>query len=292
MKVNEIYKDKRPTFSFEIFPPKKTGTLESIYSTIDGLASLTPDFMSVTYGAGGSSRENTLEICTEVQNNYNIPALAHLTCIGSNKTDIDEILERLKENKVKNILALRGDLVGDNSLGDFRYASDLIGYIKERYDFGIVAGCYPEKHIEAYSLDQDIEHLKHKVSMGVDLLITQLFFDNNVFYVWLDKVRKAGINVPIVAGILPITLPNQLDRLVSLCGASVPEGVQRLIKAYHHNRAALKEAGIAYATSQIVDLLAYGVDGIHLYTMNQADTAQRIIENLRGILYSLKIKRA
>lgn len=292
MKVNEIYRNKGPTFSFEIFPPKQTGTLESIYSTIDALASLSPDFMSVTYGAGGSSRHNTVEISSAIQNNYSITALAHLTCIGSNKEDMDEILERLHKNKIKNILALRGDLVGEDSLGEFHHASDLIRYIKDKYDFGIVAACYPEKHIDAYSIHQDIEHLKYKVSMGTDLLVTQLFFDNNIFYTWLDKVRKVGVNVPIVAGIMPITSPSQLDRLVSLCGASVPEGVQRLIKAYHHNKAALKEAGIAYATSQIVDLLAYGVDGIHLYTMNQADIAQRISENLRGILYALKVKRA
>ncbi len=288
----EILQSKNPTFSFEIFPPKGVGNLESIYDAVDALASLMPDFISVTYGAGGSSRDNTVEIASVIQNKYNIPTLAHLTCVGSTKLEMDNILGALSEKGIKNILALRGDLNEEAVLGEFKYASDLITYIKDKYNFNIVSACYPEKHLEAYSMASDLQHLKYKVNSGADMLVSQLFFDNEVFYRFLDKTRVLGIEVPIIAGIMPITSPKQIERMVSLCGATVPETVQKFVKAYGHNSMAIKEAGIAYATQQIIDLLAHGVDGIHLYTMNQADIAKRIAENLRGILYSLKVKRA
>jgi methylenetetrahydrofolate reductase (NADPH) len=286
-----MLKVKRPTFSFEIFPPKTGGNLESIYGTVDALASLMPDFISVTYGAGGSNRENTVEIASVIQNKYNIPTLDHLTCVGSSKRQMDSTLKELNDKGIKNILALRGDLSSEAMLGEFKYASDLITYIKDKYDFSIVAACYPEKHTEAYSISDDLKNLKVKVDNGVDMLISQLFFDNEAFYCFNEKLKNAGINTPVVAGIMPITSAKQIERIVSLCGATVPVSVQRFIKAYGHNSMAIKEAGIAYATQQIVDLLAYGVDGIHLYTMNQADIAKRIAENIRGILYSLKVKR-
>jgi len=291
MFAEEILKVKKPTFSFEIFPPKGDGNLESIYATVDALASLMPDFISVTYGAGGSSRENTVEIASVIQNKYNIPTLAHLTCVGSSKKEMDYILKELDEKGIKNILALRGDLNGEAQLGDFKYASDLIAYIKDKYSFNIVGACYPEKHIEAYSMSGDLRNLKIKVDKGVDMLVSQLFFDNQSFYNFNEKAKNIGIDVPIIAGVMPITSSKQMEKLVSLFGATLPESVQRFIKAYGHNSMAIKEAGIAYATQQIVDLLAYGVDGIHLYTMNQADIAKRIAENIRGILYSLKVKR-
>ncbi|WP_330389674.1 methylenetetrahydrofolate reductase [NAD(P)H] [Cellulosilyticum sp. I15G10I2] len=291
MFVKEIIEIKKPTFSFEIFPPKSGGNLESIYGTVDALASLMPDFISVTYGAGGSSRENTVEIASVIQNKYNIPTLAHLTCVGSTKDQMDNILKELDEKGVKNILALRGDLNELSTLGDFKYASDLISYIKNKYHFNIVSACYPEKHLEAYSIVEDLKHLRSKVDSGTDMLVSQLFFDNQAFYNFAEKARSIGINVPIVAGIMPITSSKQIERMVSLCGATVPESVQRFIRAYGHNSMAIKEAGIAYATRQIIDLLASGVDGIHLYTMNQADIAKRIAENIRGILYALRVKR-
>lgn len=291
MFVKEILEVKKPTFSFEIFPPKSGGNLESIYATVDALASLMPDFISVTYGAGGSSRENTVEIASVIQNKYNIPTLAHLTCVGSSKKEMNHILKELDEKGVKNILALRGDINDQAALGDFKYASDLIAYIKDKYSFNIVGACYPEKHLEAYSMSGDLKNLKTKVEKGADMLVSQLFFDNQVFYQFDEKVKSIGIDVPVIAGIMPITSSKQIERMVSLCGATVPETVQRFVKAYGHNSMAIKEAGIAYATQQIVDLLAYGVDGIHLYTMNQADIAKRIAENIRGILYSLKVKR-
>jgi methylenetetrahydrofolate reductase (NADPH) len=291
MFVKEIIEGKKPTFSFEIFPPKSGGNLESIYGTVDALASLMPDFISVTYGAGGSSRENTVEIASVIQNKYNIPTLAHLTCVGNSKDEMDYILKELDEKGVKNILALRGDLGAESTLGDFKYASDLIAYIKNKYPFNIVGACYPEKHLEAYSISEDLRNLRTKVDRGTDMLVSQLFFDNQAFYSFNEKVKSIGIEVPVVAGIMPITSSKQIERMVSLCGATVPETVQRFVKAYGHNSMAIKEAGIAYATQQIVDLLAYGVDGIHLYTMNQADIAKRIAENIRGILYSLRVKR-
>lgn len=289
--MKDYFDQTSPTMTFEIFPPKGSGDLASIFATVDALASLSPDLISVTYGAGGTSRENTVEIASQIQNSYTIPALAHLTCAGNSKAEIDKVLWTLSKNGIKNILALRGDIAEGETLSDFKYASDLIKYIRSGYDFRIFAACYPEKHIEAYSMDQDLSSLKKKVDCGVDVLISQLFFDNELFYEFRDKGREIGIKIPIVAGIMPITSYSQISRMVSMCGASVPEKVQKMIKAFGHNSMAMKEAGLAYATAQIVDLLSAGVDGIHLYTMNQPDIAKRIAENIRGILYSLRVKR-
>ena len=289
--MRDYFEQMRPTMTFEIFPPKGSGDLASIFATVDALASLAPDLISVTYGAGGTSRENTVEIASQIQNSYAIPALAHLTCAGNSKDEVDPVLRTLSENGVKNILALRGDIAEGEKLKDFRYASDLISYIKSKYDFRIFAACYPEKHIEAYSVEDDLHCLKEKADCGVDVLISQLFFDNGLFYRFRDQARSIGIDTPIVAGIMPITSSSQISRMVSMCGATVPEKVQKIIRAFGHNSMAMKEAGIAYATAQIVDLLSTGVDGIHLYTMNLPDIAKRISENIRGILYSLRVKR-
>jgi len=280
----------KPTLSFEIFPPKRDGDLDSIFSTVDALASLEPDLISVTYGAGGTSRDNTVYIASEIQNSYGIPALAHLTCAGSTEEELDAILSELRERGIKNVLALRGDRA-DGPVTDFRHAADLITFIKSRYNFRVFAACYPEKHVEAFSVEEDLDYLKEKVECGVDVLISQLFFDNGFFYDFRRMARERGILVPIVAGIMPITSASQISRMVSMCGASVPESVQKIIRAYGHNSMAMKEAGIAYATAQIVDLLATGADGIHIYTMNQPDIAKRISESIRGILYSLRVKR-
>lgn len=292
MKISTLFNESKPIISFEIFPPKQTTSIESIYSTIDALAPLSPDFISVTYGAGGSTQGKTVQIASLLKNQYNITPLAHLTCVGGSKESMDQILDELEREGVHNILALRGDLPEGSSLGDFSYASDLIKYIKQRDSFDVAAACYPEKHIEALTLEEDIKHLQYKVDCGAELLISQLFFDNDAFYKWRENVRSQGIHTPIVAGIMPITSGKQLERMVTLCGASIPASMQNLIKAYNHNAQALKEAGIAYATMQIIDLLASGVDGIHLYTMNQADIAKRIMENIRGINYAVRTKRA
>jgi methylenetetrahydrofolate reductase (NADPH) len=292
LKISTLFNESKPIISFEIFPPKQTTSIESIYSTIDALAPLSPDFISVTYGAGGSTQGKTVQIASLLKNQYNITPLAHLTCVGGSKESMDQILDELEREGVHNILALRGDLPEGSSLGDFSYASDLIKYIKQRDSFDVAAACYPEKHIEALTLEEDIKHLQYKVDCGAELLISQLFFDNDAFYKWRENVRSQGIHTPIVAGIMPITSGKQLERMVTLCGASIPASIQNLIKAYNHNAQALKEAGIAYATMQIIDLLASGVDGIHLYTMNQADIAKRIMENIRGINYAVRTKRA
>ena len=288
--MKNFFKLDKPTFSFEIFPPKGAGDLSQIFSTVDALASLDPDLISVTYGAGGTSRENTAEIASRIQRDYAIPALAHLTCVGSTREEMRATLDKLKEKGIQNILAMRGDL-GSDETKDFKYASELIKFINENYSFRIFAACYPEKHLEAYSMEEDLEHLRAKCECGVSVLISQLFFDNASFYSFRERARKLGVAAPIEAGIMPITSPTQIGRMVSMCGASVPDGVQKIIRAYGHNSMAMREAGIAYATNQIIDLLAEGVDGIHLYTMNQPDIAKRICENIRGVLYSLRVKR-
>ncbi|MGL4798031.1 MAG: methylenetetrahydrofolate reductase [NAD(P)H] [Cellulosilyticaceae bacterium] len=282
---------KKPTISFEIFPPKGSSNIESIYSTIDALAPLRPDYISVTYGAGGSNQQNTLEIASLLKNKYDIEPVAHLTCVGATKASIDEILDKFEAAGVSRILALRGDLPNEDALGDFKYASDLVTYIKARGGFEVVGACYPEKHLEAYSLEEDLINLKHKVDQGTEMLVSQLFFDNQVFYEWEQKARAHGVEVPIVAGIMPITSAKQLERMVTLCGATIPKEIQQLVKAYGHNAQALREAGIAYATMQIIDLLAHGVDGIHLYTMNQADIAKKIMENIGTIAYAVSWQR-
>ena len=288
--MKNFFKLDKPTLSFEILPPKGKGDLSKIFDTVDALASLDPDLISVTYGAGGTSRENTAEIASRIQNDYAIPALAHLTCIGSTREEMRATLGRLRDMGIKNILAMRGDIDGEGTK-DFTHASDLIRFINENYKFNIFAACYPEKHIEAYSMEEDLAHLREKCRFGVDVLISQLFFDNASFYKFRDSVRKLGVSAPIEAGIMPVTSPSQISRMVTMCGASMPPAVQKIVRAYGHNSMAMREAGIAYATSQIIDLLAEGVDGIHLYTMNLPEIAKRICENIRGVLYSLRVKR-
>lgn len=289
--MKDFFQLPAPSYTFEIFPPKGSTDLAGTYATVDALASLTPDLISVTYGAGGTSRDNTLDIASTIQNRYDICGLAHLTCVGSTKENIVGILDELQANHVGNILALRGDLKEPSELGEFRHASDLIAFIRKRRGFRIFAACYPEKHLEAPSLEEDLSRLKEKSDLGVDALISQLFFDNDVFCRFRDRARALGVTVPIIAGIMPITSAAQIDKMVTMCGATVPDRVRRFVDAYGHNSRAIREAGIAYATEQIVDLLARGVDGIHLYTMNQADVIRHIDENIRGILYSMRVKK-
>ena len=289
--MKDFFQLPAPSYTFEIFPPKGSTDLAGTYATVDALASLTPDLISVTYGAGGTSRDNTLDIASTIQNRYDICGLAHLTCVGSTKENIAGILDELQANHVGNILALRGDLKEPSELGEFRHASDLIAFIRKRRGFHIFAACYPEKHLEAPSLEEDLCRLKEKSDLGVDALISQLFFDNDVFCRFRDRARALGVTVPIIAGIMPITSAAQINKMVTMCGATVPDRVRRFVDAYGHNSRAIKEAGIAYATEQIVDLLARGVDGIHLYTMNQADVIRHIDENIRGILYSMRVKK-
>ena len=286
--MNNFFDKIAPSYTFEIFPPKGNKSTEGTYGVIDSLVSFNPDLISVTYGAGGSSRDNTVEIASGIQNRYNTCGVAHLTCVGTTKDDIRAILDQLKANGVRNILALRGDLKDKSDLGDFHYASELIRFIKDNYgdDFDVFAACYPEKHPEAPSMDEDLRHLKEKCDLGVKALISQLFFDNDIFCAWRDKARAMGITQPIIAGVMPITAAAQIPKVVEMCGASVPERVRRFVDVYGHHQGAVKEAGIAYATEQIIDLLARDVEGIHLYTMNQADTVRRIDSGIRSVLYT------
>ena len=286
--MDNFFEKLAPSYTFEIFPPKGNKSTEGTYGVIDSLVSFNPDLISVTYGAGGSSRDNTVEIASGIQNKYKVCGVAHLTCVGTTKTDIKNILERLKENNVKNILALRGDLKDETDLGEFHHASELIKFIKDEYgdEFDVFAACYPEKHPEAKSVEEDLIYLKQKCDLGVKALISQLFFDNDIFCSWREKVRSMGITQPIIAGIMPITSASQISKVVEMCGASVPERVRRFVNAYGHHQGAVKEAGIAYATEQIIDLLARDVEGIHLYTMNQADTVRRIDAGIRSVLYT------
>jgi len=286
MKISSLFNKNTTVFSFEVFPPKRTSPIETIYNTLDELKDLNPDFISVTYGAGGNLADSsTIDIASIIKNKYKIEPVAHLTCVSCSNGEIDEILAKFKENKIENILALRGDINPDfPPKNDFKYASDLVSYIKEKGGFDISGACYPEVHLEAKNPIDDILNLKKKVEAGADHLISQLFFDNNVFYDFVQKAKIAGINVPIEAGIMPVVSKNQIERMVSMCGASLPAKFSKIMQRYEHNPEALRDAGIAYAVDQIVDLVSNGVDGIHLYTMNNPYIARKISESVSRII--------
>ena len=284
MKIREIF-DRKTVFSFEVFPPKKTSPIETIYSTLEQLRDLRPDFISVTFGAGGSGNSvYALDIASKLLEDGITPML-HLPCINFTKQEIADTLAKAKECGVENILALRGDINPDiEPVKDFAHASDLISYIRTQGDFDIAGACYPEAHPDAEDLDEDIENLKIKVEAGADHLISQLFFDNEFFYEFRDKSVQKGINVPIEAGIMPVVNKNMIERMVTTCGASLPGKFVKIMQRYEHNPEALRAAGIAYAINQIVDLAASGVDGVHLYTMNNPYVARKISEAVSGIL--------
>ena len=285
MRTSEIFKNKT-VLSLEIFPPQRTASVDIIYKTLDELQCLKPDFISVTYGAGGSATNTaTLEIASAIKNHYGIESVAHLPCINLDKDEVLNMLEGFKQEGVENILALRGDV--NPSLipkKDFRYASDLILFIKENGDFNIIGACYPEGHNECPSLVEDIRNLKIKVDAGTDQLITQMFFDNSYFYSFRERACIAGINVPIEAGIMPVVNKKQIDRMVSLCGVKLPKKFVTMMERYENNPPAMRDAGIAYAVDQIVDLMAQDVDGIHLYTMNNPYIAQKIYTAISTLL--------
>lgn len=285
MKTSDIFKNKT-VLSLEVFPPRRTAPINIIYDTLDGLKGLNPDFISVTYGAGGSEMNTaTLEIASSIQNHYGIESVAHLPCINLTKSDVLELLDGFKQAGIENILALRGDINPDFlPQQDFKYASELVSFIKENGDFNVIGACYPEGHNESASLAEDIRHLKTKVDAGTGQLITQLFFDNDFFYSFREKARQAEINVPIQAGIMPVVNKKQIERMVSLCGVKLPRKFVSMMSKYEHNPVAMRDAGIAYAVDQIVDLMAEGVDGIHLYTMNNPYIAQKIYAAIRSLL--------
>lgn len=285
MKIAELFTKKQPTISFEVFPPNKMYTLEKVYEVIDELSLLKPDFMSVTYGAGGSTRGNSVDIASKIKNINKIEALAHLTCIGAKKEEISSILTDLKRNNIDNIMALRGDRPLDRELedGDFSYANELIKFIKENGDFSIGGAFYPEGHQETNDL-LDLFNLKNKVESGTDFLISQIFFENEKFYDFREKLKKIGVKVPLVAGIMPITNGKQIRRITSMCGCSIPIKLRKILDRYEDNPQAMKEAGIAYAMEQIIELLSEDIAGIHIYTMNRVESSKKIMENIGNIL--------
>ena len=295
MKISELLKEKA-TISFEVFPPKnKEGDISSIYYTIEELAKLDPDFISVTYGAGGSSKGKTVEIASAIKNKYQIESVAHLSCITSTKEDILTECRALKEHNVDNILSLRGDYpAGEEEKYrgmdlEFHYASELNGFIRENFgdSFCLSGACYPEVHQEADCFRDDLEALKKKVDAGAEYLITQIFFDNSYYYRLVKEARKIGIDVPILAGIMPVTNAKSLLRTAKLCGCSISFQLSTMIETYYNYPEAMKEIGINYAAHQIIDLITNGVDGIHIYTMNKPEIAQRIFGNIPTVLKEL-----
>lgn len=285
MKIKELFGQGRVVFSCEVFPPKKTSPVETIYETLDGLKEIRPDLISVTFGAGGSGADqSTRKIAAIIQNQYQIPAMAHITCLNSSREEVAALLAGLRADGVENVLALRGDRNPDVApKTDFAHASDLVSYVRELGGFGIGGACYPEGHPESPDMVCDIRHLKEKVDAGAQHLVSQLFFDNEDFFRFLERARIAGIEVPIQAGIMPVLSKSSIERMVSLCGASLPRKLTRILSRYGDHPQALREAGIAYAIDQISDLIAGGVEGIHLYTMNSPQVARQIADSIASI---------
>lgn len=286
MKIPELFGKGRTVFSFEVFPPKKDSGVSVIYETLEQLGDLKPDFISVTYGAGGSAAgASTTELVRYIKEKLHTESIAHLTCVNSTFADIDEKIREFEENGIENVLALRGDINPNiPPRNDFLHASDLIEYMSKRSNLSFSGGCYPEVHPEAASMTEDIHNLKKKVEAGATHLISQLFFDNSSFLDFLEKVRIAGITVPVEAGIMPCVNANQIKRMVTMCGASLPLKFTKMINKYGDNPEAMRDAGIAYATDQIIDLVSQGVDGIHLYTMNNPYIARKISENTEKVI--------
>ena len=290
MSIKHLFEEKKPVLSFEIFPPKPESDVSVVYRAIDGLVDLNPDFISVTYGALGTTQGNTVEMASYIKNHHHKEALAHLTCIQNTTKEMEATLERLENAGIQNVLALRGDNPTGQSTnhGDFSYAKDLVSHIKTRDHFSIGAACYPEGHLESPSPEMDILYIKEKVDSGVDFLITQLFLDNEMFYDYFNKLRRNNINVPVVAGILPVLNKKQIARITELSGCSLPPKFRRILEKYESDELALKQAGTAYAIEQIIDLFSWGIDGIHLYTMNRIDTTREIINSIHYIKNHLR----
>ena len=285
MKITDILDGKRAVLSFEVFPPKTGDAFDGVVKAVDEIASLSPDFISVTYGAGGGTSNYTVSIAEHVKSKFGVTPLAHLSCISSNRADVHEKLRLLREMGVENILALRGDLpVGFEGGLDYEYAYQLVEEISSFGGFCIGGACYPEGHPESSTLFSDIEHLKTKVDAGCSFLTTQMFFDNDVFYSFMSKVRDAGIYVPVIAGIMPVTNAKQIKRMMSLSGGSLPTRFRRIIDRFGDNPEAMAQAGIAYATEQIIDLYANGVKAVHVYSMNKPAVAAAIKANLSHII--------
>lgn len=285
LKICDLFENKKVTLSFEVFPPKVDSHFESVKSATEEIASLKPDYMSVTYGAGGGTDGYTAEIATNLLN-FGVTPIAHLSCITSTKEHIEKQLCELKEKGIENILALRGDRLPENPdfSGPYKYASELIEVIKKHGDFCVGGACYPEGHTESENFEEDIINLKKKVDAGCDFLTTQMFFDNNILYKFLYKIREKGISVPVVAGIMPVTNKSQIKRICALSGTYLPQRFVNIVDKFGDSTDAMTQAGVAYATEQIVDLLANGVNHIHVYSMNKPHIAKAIKDNLSFLL--------
>ncbi|MBQ8350766.1 MAG: methylenetetrahydrofolate reductase [Clostridia bacterium] len=290
MKIINLLKQDTLSLSFEVFPPKTETSFESVKAATGEIASLHPAFMSVTYGAGGGTSRYTLDIAKDIKEKYNVPSLAHLTCVSSTRETVHEKIAAIREAGIENVMALRGDIPAgregeDRSRWDYRYAIDLVRELREcGADFCIGGACYPEIHPESADQREDIRRLREKVEAGCDFLTTQMFFDNNLLYNFLYKIREAGITVPVIPGIMPITNANQIERAIKLSGSFMPQRFKSLVDKFGHDPAAMKQAGIAYATDQIIDLYANNITNVHVYSMNKPEVAEKIMANLSDIL--------
>lgn len=289
MKIIETIKDNKKRLSFEVFPPKTDASFDSVEKAAFSIAELKPSFMSVTYGAGGGTSKYTINIAKDIKDKYGIETLSHLTCVSSSRNTVLERIEELKRAGINNIMALRGDLTPEMSLSDsenwdYKHAYELVLDIKKAGDFCIGGACYPEKHPESSSQEEDIMHLKEKVEAGCDFLTTQMFFENNLLYNFINKLEKHGIYVPVVAGIMPITNINQVERALNLSGSYMPPKFLNLVEKYGSDKLSMKQAGISYATEQIIDLYANGITNVHVYTMNSPEVAETIMANVSNII--------
>ncbi len=287
MKIIDMLKSDGVHISFEVFPPKTDAGYDKVQSATDAIAKLSPSFISVTYGAGGGTSKNTAKIASHIQNDLGVTSLAHLTCASSTKEEVANVVGDLKAKGIENILALRGDIPADAPFplpNQYRYASELIEDIKSQGDFCIGAACYPEGHVECEHKEQDILHLKEKVDKGVDFLTTQMFFDNSILYNFLYRIREKGITVPVLPGIMPVTNGKQIARSCALSGTVLPPRFKAIVDKFGDNPKAMQQAGIAYATDQIIDLIANGINNIHVYSMNKPEVAETIMKNLSEIV--------
>ncbi len=290
MKIIDLLKKDELSLSFEVFPPKTESKYDSVKSATEEIAKLCPAFMSVTYGAGGGTSRYTLDIAKNIKERYNVPSIAHLTCVSSTRETVMERIKDIKSAGIQNVMALRGDIPAefsnsDRSGWDYRHAVELVRELAEcDADLCIGGACYPEMHPESANQKEDIKYLKEKVDAGCSFLTTQMFFDNNLLYNFLYKIRESGITVPVIPGVMPITNGNQIERAMKLSGSFMPQRFKSLVDKFGSNPAAMKQAGIAYATDQIIDLYANGITNVHVYTMNKPDVAQAILNNLSNIL--------
>ncbi len=290
MKITEILKENKYSVSFEVFPPKTDSGLDTVLPAVRKIASLKPSFLSVTYGAGGGTSRYTMEIAEKTEAEYGVPVLAHLTCVSSSKSDVKAAIDEMRGRNIKNVMALRGDLTPeleakDRSVWDYRYASQLVRQLRECGDDLCIGGaCYPEVHPESENQHEDIKHLKEKVDAGCDFLTTQMFFDNNLLFNFLYKIREAGIEVPVLPGIMPITNGKQVERAIKLSGSFMPQRFKSIVDKFGTDSRAMLRAGVIYATDQIIDLFANGITHVHIYSMNKPEVAEMILNSLSGII--------